>query len=301
MSQLGTNTHFSYTPTAYVQNPQGVLDGIKAMNMTVVRENSARGVAIAKAAGLTVIGMAGSGPIAADMILQGADYIEGPNEFNGGQPPGWMEKLKVAWDGVVKARNAATRQVPLIAPSLSVGRQAQAIADAQTLGAFRDADYGNLHVYMANQDPATFAKRLKTCMAIPGAMTPGRPVILTETGTWWCDDPAIRTKSTHTPTNPTDAAQWWPGWADVIFNQLGIVIACTYEAVDEVDKQTPAKLQEGWFGLLDKDLKDKIQTPVLRQLALAMNAGVATRVRWSQSSALLSQAKSLAGQIASLG
>lgn len=286
MEALGVNTHFSYS-NVYKARASEVVDAILRNNFQLVRENHYTGVQLAKTRGLQVIGIAGNAAVAMQMLQAGADFLEGPNEFNspgmrgGWTGTDWIAELKLRWKAIVGARDAHAsstgRRVPLVCPSFSLGNVTGAISSAKACGALPGVDYGNLHVYPGNVDPAAFEAKVRNSMPVSDAMAPGKPVILTEFGTWWAPN-AAQLNATHTPTDPQQAAAWWPGYLDVVFNKLGFPMACIYEFADEVDKQVPEKKQEGWFGVVDKDLTDKPQTSVIRHQALTINAGRAQLV-----------------------
>src|SRR4051812_32668621 len=281
--ELGVNTHFSY-PNIYKADPSGVCTLIKLLGFTIVRENHAAGVAIAKAAGLRVIGVAGNGTVAKAMLEAKCDWLEGPNEFNSPDMRGgyvaldWMDELRRRWRAMVAERDAfqklSGKRVPMLAPSFSNGNQDQAIADARKIGAFIEADFGNLHVYPANQTPANYLARVQKCRAISDAMAPGKPVVLTEFGTWHAgvNTAAAQAKTGHIATDPVQAAKLYPGYLDGLAS-LGIAIACLYEFADEVDKQalTRRNPHEGYFGVVDASLNSKAHTAILAGAAGRLN------------------------------
>lgn len=287
---IGGNVHLSYANTVYGTNPAGVMAAVDKLGFLILRENSADGVAALKAyygSRVKVIGIAGNGTIAKAMLLAGADYLEGPNELftnkNQTVKIGTTTRKRTQteraayaitmWEEVYDARQAYTassgHRVPLLSPSASMGDKADALAVAKLMGALdKQPDIQSHHAYTGNRTVDLYVASLRDSKAIQDALAPGKPRWLTETGSWWDDNAAIRSAASHTPTAPLDAIRLWPLYYDAIEAE-GFSVALMYETADEAgtDGYGRKPLQEGRLGVLDLDLSDKPWTPTIRDQA----------------------------------
>jgi hypothetical protein len=188
----GINVHLSYAATLYGQqfpivqslllnaHVRHVRDGTAVGQTIVCNEDAALG-----AAGIHVDVIA---PKTASDLLSwlactgsAADAIEGLNEYDTSGDPLWSSVLR----STEAAAAVAVPQLPLLAPSLI------SQADYATLGALPVA-YGNAHIYFAGRNPGTTGwgdtgafgtyGSLAYGLGIAAQDSPGKPVIVTETG-----------------------------------------------------------------------------------------------------------------------
>jgi hypothetical protein len=284
---LGTG---AYANTVYARNPQGVIEAAKNLNVKSIRDNTVNGIKQWREAGFEEV--YGPGVSYADVLAKlraGATIAEPPNEWFTNtrlkNPDGSTmtqaqraSGMKSLVGDTVRARDdyfkESGRWVPVMGPSISMGNRVDALAVAKLIGPLPGVDFGNLHCYSGNRSEADFKSSLLYGVNICDAMTPGKPIYLSEFGMWWDEDPVIRADTTHFPTAPADAIRLIPVYFKVIEDTGRFVTVNWYETADEerlVNGQLVLKgsdanndWQEGRLGLLTKDLKDKAWTPTVR-------------------------------------
>jgi hypothetical protein len=114
--------------------------------------------------------------------LQYVSGIEGPNEFNNGEPPNWAatERDFVHWLHDTVRADAAFRAVPLIAPSV----WKRILADYQALGDLSAwVDKGCIHYYSGVRRPTlTGGNTMQGALRDASILAPGKTIWMTETG-----------------------------------------------------------------------------------------------------------------------
>ena len=115
-----------------------------------------------------------------------ADAVEGPNEFDLSSLANWPTLLG-AYQSTLNASVRSGTSLAVIGPSLS-----QATSFGKYLSSSAGADYGNMHDYFAGRNPGTAGfgaadlfgtyGSLSWNIGIAGQVTPGKPMISTETG-----------------------------------------------------------------------------------------------------------------------
>jgi hypothetical protein len=114
--------------------------------------------------------------------LQHVSGIEGPNEFNNGEPTNWAatERDFVRWLHDTVRADASFRSVPLIAPS--VWKRIQ--ADYLALGNLSSwVDKGCIHYYSGNRRPTlTGGNTMQGALQQASILAPGKTQWMTETG-----------------------------------------------------------------------------------------------------------------------
>ncbi len=115
-----------------------------------------------------------------------ADAVEGPNEFDLSSLPNWPSLLG-AYQSTLNASVRSGTSLAVIGPSLS-----EAMSFGKYLSSSASADYANMHDYFAGRNPGTAGfgaadafgtyGSLSWNIGIAGQVTPGKPMISTETG-----------------------------------------------------------------------------------------------------------------------
>jgi hypothetical protein len=191
--------------------------------------------------------------------LQHVSGIEGPNEFNNGEPTNWAatERDFVKWLHDTVRADASFRSVPLIAPS--VWKRIQ--ADYLALGNLSTwVDKGCIHYYSGNRRPTlTGGNTMQGALQQASILAPGKIQWMTETG-WQApsgaDPISPRAQAKYVLRNYFDAFGYG---VEKIFN---------YQVMDD---------QTNLFGLTDANGNPKPSFTALKNLvALVKDTGGGT-------------------------
>lgn len=114
--------------------------------------------------------------------LQHVSGIEGPNEFNNGEPPNWANILRdfTHWLHDTVRADSAFNPIPLIAPSI----WKRILADYQALGDVSQwIDKGCIHYYSGGQRPTSSGTdTMPAALQNVSIIAPGKTIWMTETG-----------------------------------------------------------------------------------------------------------------------
>lgn len=276
INSVGVNTHFSYTDTAYYQQPAAIIAAIHALGVHHVRDGLAyTWVAPHLYSIYAQLAQAGihpelitpnpshGGPSAEAMKpllpnYTGVEAIEAPNEYDQANNPNWVIDLRVYLPAVWQLGNDAG--IPVIGPSLT---QPGSYPLLGNVGAYEN--YGNLHAYWGGRNPETggwggpdaqghaygsFAFDFDS-LNITNA---GKPVMMTETGYIASNTPKqnVVPEAVEAVYMPRLVLHAW---------NLGIKRTYIYELMD--DPSSPVG-----FGLLRGDLTPR---PAYTALATLMH------------------------------
>ena len=193
--------------------------------------------------------------------------VEGPNEFDRSGRPGWVSELR-AWQSELYRRmkaNPATRNVPVLAPSLTDGRSYGRVGDLSGV-----ADRGNVHPYAGGDMPGT---NLDGNVDFAKITTPGRRLVVTEAGY----HNALRTTGGHHPVSEQVAAAYIPRMYLDHFSR-GIERTFGYELAD-LRPDAERVDQEKNFGLVRSDFSRKPAFTALKELLAVTGRGPASAAR----------------------
>lgn len=201
---VGVNTHFSYTDTAYYQQPATLIAAIQQLHIRHVRDGLAAGwVAPNLYSIFEQLDQAGIGanlvmpnPGASAPSVQvieallpnypSADAIEDPNEYDQSGDPAWAADLRgylpVIWQA------GQDTGLPVFGPSLTQTDSYPTLGNVSA-----DISDGNLHVYWGGRNPETSGwggpdAQNNYYGSLPYDFdqleidSPGKPVVMTETG-----------------------------------------------------------------------------------------------------------------------
>jgi hypothetical protein len=197
VDSIGVNVHLAYYQSYYANFAQ-----IRAMLTTLGVRHYRDGVTIGDGATTARIQTLAAAGIRADVLsTEGSDVgalgayvaslgsavdaVEGPNEFDLSNTPSWATLLDAFQSALYPSIHATG--VTVIGPAVSEP------ASFALAGPFTtDADEGNMHDYFAGRNPGTSGwgatdafgtyGSLPWHLAIAGQMTPGKPMVATETG-----------------------------------------------------------------------------------------------------------------------
>jgi len=280
---VGVNTHNVYFDTAYGDWPRilaelarlgvrHVRDGIfadPAPQSSAFNEHFYRAVDAAVAQGLRFDFVAGkpNNPtgtidqlvgVAAGRLRAATEALEGPNEYDAGQPVGWVGALRAyqrALFAAVRAQDPL-RGVPVVGPSLIGATQGQ-------LGSLSDAlDIGNIHPYSGGDPPsgALLERNLSAAAIVSGP----KRTYATEVGF----DNALSATTGQAPV-PEDVAGAYVLRTLLEHFDSGVQRTYLYELIDE--KPDPGGLSpEQHFGLLRNDFTEKPAFIGVRDLLLLL-------------------------------
>lgn len=114
--------------------------------------------------------------------LQHVSGIEGPNEFNNGEPPNWASTLRdfTHWLHDTVRADSSFNAIPLIAPSI----WKRILADYQALGDVSQwVDKGCIHYYSGGQRPTTSGTdTMQAALQNVGIIASNKTIWMTETG-----------------------------------------------------------------------------------------------------------------------
>lgn len=280
---VGVNTHNVYFDTAYGNWPRilselarlgvrHVRDGIfadPAPQSSAFNQHFYQAIDAAVAQGLHFDFVAGrpNNPtgtidqlvgVAANRLRAATEALEGPNEYDAGQPPGWARALRGYQQALFAAVRAqsALRGVPVVGPSLIGATQGQ-------LGGLSDAlDIGNIHPYSGGDPPsrALLQRNLSAAAIVSGA----KPTYATEVGF----ENALRATTGQAPV-PEDVAGAYVLRTLLDHFDAGVKRTYLYELIDE--KPDPGALNpEQHFGLLRNDFSEKPAFTGVRDLLLLL-------------------------------
>ena len=193
--------------------------------------------------------------------LTGLAMMEGPNEYNEVNPPGWQDILRtyqIALSTQVKS-DPLLASKPMLAPSVGVG-----FTDLSDLGAYVDA--ANMHSYAINWvQPPT--EKLATDIAHAQQLAGLKPVYATETG---------YSNATASAAGISEKAsgKYIPRLLLEYFN-AGVVKTFPYELMDSYPDDTLG-IRDGHFGLVRTDFTYKpVAVAIKNSISLLEDPGAA--------------------------
>jgi hypothetical protein len=261
LDTLGVNIHMGSSSTPYA-NVNATINALKYLGFDNVRDaavNAGKLIPLGKAGiDLDVLVGGWDGPLdkQLDRLKQIAPYtkfVEGPNE---------IDRRAVTYDGKT-GPSAAVEQSEAIydfvhrnlpdADVIGFSVTGTKPSNFAPYGTGQKADYGNAHVYFGSGTPP--AADIDKYGKMPGMMTPGKDVVLTETGF-----PTSTTGNQHI----SDIAQA-KNTLNVVLDaaKQGFARLYLYELVDERPKPTD---QEANYGLFNNDWSPKASATALHNL-----------------------------------
>lgn len=187
--------------------------------------------------------------------------VEGGNEWNLKDRPDWVNEIVSHQTALYRATksNAATRAVPVVAPSMGM------LKDWDVYG-FRPeiSNFGNTHAYIGGHMPEEKAGK---AINGPALMCGYEPVVVTETGTH--DD--MSWTGSHYPTPNDVSAVYFPRIIANYF-RLGAQRVSFYSIADA----GTAPGRENHFGMLDFNLRPKAQYYAIKNLGEFIARGALT-------------------------
>ncbi len=280
---VGVNAHSVYFDTAYANWPR-ILTELKRLGVRHIRDGifaspgpQARGfnqrfyeaidAAVAQGLHFDFVAGAPNDPtgtidqlvgVAATRLRAATESVEGPNEYDKGQPPGWAQALRKYQSSLFAAVRAQSslRGVPVVGPSLTGDTQAQ-------LGSLTGAlDVGNIHPYSGGSSPSPAL--LKRDLSAAAVVSGSKPVFATEAGF----QNALSATTGQAPV-PEDLAGIYVLRTLLEHFAAGIKRTYLYELIDE-KPDAAATDPEQHFGLLRNDFSEKPAFTGVRNLLSLM-------------------------------
>lgn len=289
---IGVNTHMNYDGTPYVSKADAIIQLLKDAGIRHVRDGCTAAfpsqaaydkMRTAGIKGMLIVdprywGFNGNpggtyNPTPQQMVsardfvkARGAfvERMETINEFDGSGRPTWLADLQKFTADMVNLFNAdaSTAPIPWVGPSL-IGGTPNAT--------FPDCDYGNVHPYTdwSNGPTPPTVQHLVGEVQSRGKMTPGKPVIASESG--------YPTGTSKRACSPTLQAKYVLRQYLVSFLTFLQTGSCRWNYLYEfADEGTNAADFERVFGIVDFNAQPKPAYTALKNLiALVADAGAA--------------------------